>query len=455
MAQNFEQVALNRISAYAWNSANGLKSLPDDELSYLRSLAEYQNGYWYRDEFQRMLFGKTKLLFGILSSGALFFVPMDDAKRNKAPIQLNKPADSVAFNSLSGLSAALYFDRATGRLSAEELTGSFQREHRPITRRELFTYDDYRAIDGVLEPHVIQYTRDNTAYEIRLERVVYNQTIDPSKFDVPSETQVGLPSLIEVLTKATANQEKLLGTYDQYQYEERYDGCDQMPDSDGNIGSGCWNHQTTRTMSFYRGFPVRRLDYDSWERLNSDKEARRYAETISKIDQIIAKKTRPGKVPNDANTPLEHPGLVEFTDEGWGKAIYAALKQSNFRNYRRQRVAERECLAIDFSHISSDSPSIEQSGTLWLDAKDFVVYRLTRQWMRLPKFQNGAYKVGALDFDARDFPGRLQSPTTFEQIPICEAFWLPKLVKGHGETTFANYRRDGKMIACTDKPVVK
>ena len=454
LGAEFEQVALNRLSAYEWSSAHGVRNLHDEELYALCSLAEYKNGYWYRDEIQRMS-GKARLLFGAVSFGAFFFVPMDDARRNHAPLQLNKPLHSVTFDSLSSLYASLYFDQADGRLAAEELIGSFRVKDQLHDRKELFVYDDYRPVDGVLEPHFIQYTKDNAKYEIRLERVVHNQFYAESKFDVPPETQTGLPPLADVLAKATVSQEKLLSSYDQFQYLEKYLGCETWTDSDGNETSPCRERKITRTVNFHRGFPVKRLDYDSWYRLNPNKEQRRFEKEISKVDRIIAEKARQGKMPKDANAPLQHPGLLEFGHWGWGKAVYEALKQSTFRNYRRDTIAGRECFAIDFSQLKANRSAHEQAGTLWIDAKEFVVYRMDSYSIRLPNPGTPPYKAGAFDYMTQSFPGRLAAAREFVQAPVCEGLWLPKSYKDDGKITFTLYERNGKPLPCIEKTVIK
>ena len=292
----FEQTAMNRISAYEWSSGNGLKPLREGEFGHLRLHSEYQNGYWYHDELQRAS-GLGKFILRA-AFGVGFVIPMDDAKRNKIASQFGKPMDSILFDHGQALQASLYFDSTSGRLAAEERKEVIQVGDHYTDRKELFLYDDFKTVDGIIEPHLILFTRDKEEYEIRLDKIVFNQAIDPVKFDVPIQAQSDVPVLTEVIAKATRNQESFLSIYDQFQYDDKYKYCGYESSSSDDISSSSCSDRTMVTeVSYYRGFPVYLTIRDSWGKTSIDKEYKRQQKAKNKLDKIISEKLKKGVMP--------------------------------------------------------------------------------------------------------------------------------------------------------------
>lgn len=444
VSNEFEQAGFNGITGYGLTSATPLKLFNEKDANLISAEAIYRNGYWYHDEHQRMSPG-MKAVWAVFSLGFSLLVNVDSVRFENEERANNRVLHGVRFNQQDfETDFRAYFDQTTGRLAREEL--SFGK------RLEIYSYDNYQAVNGILEPHTIRLKRANEEYEIKVEKIIYNQTIDRSKFEVPAETQAGMPPLSEVLGKAIAYQEKMLRLYDQFLYEEKYEGCDssRYDDGDDTMNSGCWDHRTTETVSFHKGFPVRWLEYDSWKERMKDKYRTKYfADQVREVEKIIAKKIKQGTWPPSSNDPLQHPGLREFTYDRWGVGIYEALTQSRLSNYRHQTIDERDCYAVDFVRTDTKHPSFEEVGTVWIDAKELIAYRMTEYEKTIPRFHKGIYKVDYLEL------GRSASPWIVVQAPICEGFWLPKSAKGHGETVFTNYRWKGREVTCAQKSLVQ
>jgi hypothetical protein len=456
----FEQTAFNRISAYEWSSANGLRNLKDDDLTLARLYADFQNGFWYHDEAQR-LSGATKFLLRA-AFGVGFFLPTDEAKRNQTPLTMAAATDSVMFEFEQKLKTALYFDKTSGRLIAEELTEEVARTGQTALHKEVFIYDDFRAIDGILKPHFIRLLRDGTTYEIKVERIVYNETIAPAKFDMPPPTQPHLLPLHEIVEKAKAKQELFLRAYDTFQYDDKYRYCATVERSSSEPDylptEACRDRTTVTEVSYYRGFPLRRIIEDSWRNeVYLPSEQRRVKKERAKIDKLIAEKTKSGELPQAFGSALQHPGLLEYTDGSWGVNIYLTLQHAAFRNLRREQVAERSFYVLDyFPPTLSSKPRTEREryltehgGRLWIDAQDFAVSRLETFAIRLP--------IPKKTYGFSDFygipPGKFIHESVLEQSPLCEGLWLPASAKGYGETTFSNYRQNGLPLKCSkEKP---
>ena len=141
--------------------------------------------------------------------------------------------------------------------------------------------------------------------------------------------------------------------------------------------------------------------------------------------------------------------------------IYRVLKFAKLRNLRLEKIGGRDSFAVDYFPVISVPDQkqnefvLNHGGTVWIDAKEFVVHRMQSSMIRLPKPSSQPNKVGVFDYVFFNPTGKFISESVMEQAPLCDGTWLPSTYNGYGETAFINYRRNGKLITCPDKNIVK
>src|SRR5262249_37279443 len=119
-------------------------------------------------------------------------------------------ASAVEFG-ISGESIKIFFDAKTGL----PLKHEFETED---GKEEIF-YEDYRAVDGVMEPFAIKVKSYNTEMIIAINDVVHNGAVEEAVFRYPkTEGEKPLPDVENLLKAVESNQEKLQELREQYSF---------------------------------------------------------------------------------------------------------------------------------------------------------------------------------------------------------------------------------------------
>lgn len=437
----FEQAGFSGITGYGLTSTTPLKLFNEKDAHLIAAEALYRNGYWYHDEHQRMS-GGMKALLAVMTAGVTLFAKFDSVKFEGEETVNGRVLQGVRFNLRDfNTDVRAYFDQASGRLVREEMM--FGR------RLETHWYHDYRPVNGILEPHLIRLQRGNDEYEIKIERIIHNQSLPLTKFEIPAGSYVNLPALSEVIAKARANQQKLLSNYDQFTYERLYKFTDSSCTENSITGmQDCesFDRQQIYDVAFYRTYPLLIIKDDDRSNINArflrksldpaEARLKRSTEARSKIDVLAKSK------PND--------GLKKL-DGAWGRDVMAVLQYAQFSNLRPATREGRECWALDFfpapeREYNEDNFVKHVAGTIYVDAQtNFAVQLIV---YNTEKIQN------------RPIPIIAYTTAVRTQAPICEGLWLPSKASGplrwpvwgaelFDAIAYSKYQFNGQPLNCT------
>ncbi len=448
IGNEFEQAGFNGITGYGLTSATPLTLFNEKDANLIYAEAIYRNGYWFHDEHQRMS-GGTKALLAVVSAGITLFANFDSVKFEGEEQVNGRVLQGVRFNLRDfDTDVRAYFDQANGRLAREELTFG--------KLAETYFYDDYRAVNGILEPHTIRLKRGTDEYEIKVERILYNQPLALAQFELPAGSYSGLPAITDLIAQARAHQQKILTNYDQFTYERLFKFTDSycIENSSGPEDCTYFDRQQQFDVMFYRTYPMLIITADDHNDINSrflrkpldpvEAREKRIREARSKIDLLF--KNKPQSAPNE--------GLKKL-DGAWGRDVMAVLQYAQFSNIRPATREGRACYAIDFlpapeRDYGDDNFVKQAAGTIYVDAQtQFVVYMLVHGTQ---KMQN------------RHVPIVLYTSATRTQAPICDGLWLPTSAERplrstfwRGERfdtiTYCNYQLNGQPLTCTSSQI--
>lgn len=348
------------------------------------------------------------------------------------------PVDQLTLTTVRNIQFKLAFDRTTGRLRREELPLD------GLIRR--YDYDDYRQVDGVWEPHQIIMTIGDQQYEIRVERVTHNPTLDRALFDFPRISSEPLPDIAALLRTVGENEDRIDEILDRYTYTEsivkrEIDARGQAIEKESN----------TYELTFYKGNRIRRLIARNGKPLSAGDEAdenRRVEKRINEIEKRMAEKERRAVRERDVE---QSTGGSPDPERGQRVSIADLLRGSKLVNPRRERYRSHEVIVFDFEPL----PGYKQrknyekffgktAGAIWVDPIDKQVARVDARLVE-------SYKVGG------GLLASMREGASFvlEQERVNNEIWLPTrmdinlglrvlLVKGitvNQTISFGNYRR--------------
>lgn len=336
-----------------------------------------------------------------------------DYKRDKAKIasggQTNvngKAANVVVLTTAKGVSIKMYFDAATNLLIREEIPDG--------GATNVFDYADYRSVESVKEPFLINAKIDNENYEIKLDQIVYNQQIAKESFDFPKLSGEPLPDIPALLKELQANEDRIENILENYSYTQK--STSREVGKDGVLRE---KESETFQISFYKGNRIRRLVEKNDKPLNAEEQAaedRNVQKRVAEIEKEIARKEE-RTVKQQANgTPDEENKRISTAE---------VLRASNLINPRRERFRGRDVIVFDFEpNPNFDFRNAKSflkffgkvGGVMWVDEKDKQVARI-----EAVLFEN--YKVGGV-------LANLQKGASFtlEQERVNDEIWLPSSI---------------------------
>lgn len=276
------------------------------------------------------------------------------------------------------------------------------------TQKSKRNFSDYRAEQGVLEPHNVELiTVDQGLMTFNLKSVTYNSGLADALFDPPGSEKLDVEAL---LREVDQNQDALEEQVGDYTYIEK------RTEREIN-GSG---ETTKETVRVYEVYPVpgreavRKLISENGVALTGEraaKEEKRVAEELEKAErerernkQKREEARKKGKSDDD-----DDPGIGDF------------LRATELVSPRRERLRDREAVVFDFRPRANykpvkkiDSIVSKLAGVVWIDP-------IYKQVMRLEARLTDSYKIGG-GLLASVRPG---TAFIFEQKRMDDGVWLP------------------------------
>ncbi|MBL8207417.1 MAG: hypothetical protein JNM09_24505 [Blastocatellia bacterium] len=338
-----------------------------------------------------------------------------NAKKDKAKFAFTGPtnihgkaANSITMTTAKNVRIKLHFDAASGLLLREEIPAG--------TGTRVFDYSDYRTVNGIQEAHAITATLGEEIYEIKLEQVIHNPSLNRAMFDFPKLSNEPLPDMEALLRDVKANEEKIDEILEKYTFTEKQ--TDRETDSTGQLRE---KKSETFELTFYKGNRIKRLIEKNGKPLSASElegENKRLEKRIREIEKREAEKEK--KASKEREVAQETAGTPDG-ERGQRISISDVLRASKLTNPRRERFRGRDVIVFDFEPLPNYKPqkSYEKffgktAGAIWVDANDKQVARVEARLVE-------AYKVGG------GMLASLKEGATFalEQDRVNNEIWLP------------------------------
>ncbi len=408
--------AFNGKSGWVEDTAGGLRTLTGREQARARAAALYRN--------DRLL----------------------NYKKEKTKVQLlgretvaGRAALAVEMTTRSGLQRKLYFDAESYLLLKEE-------EERERGREEIF-FGDYRAVDGVKEPHRITMRRGAETLDVVVREVTHNGDVAASLFDFPSRSARPLPDLGALLNALAKNQKRIDEIREDYTFTSKETEIEI--DGKGNIKQ---KSEEVYEVFFVRGRQVKKLVQKNGKPLGESdqrKEQERVEKRIREIEQL--KKERDARVAKREAAAKKRGESNANEDDDGNFGISDFLRVCQLVHPRRERFSGREVIVFEFEPrpgytARNRAESIAQKlvGVMWVDEDAQEVVRAEARTTDSIKVGGGL--LASLGKGAE---------FVFEQDRINNEIWLPRYaavnysarvllvagVKVHRTEQFSDYKK--------------
>jgi len=315
----------------------------------------------------------------------------------------NEPAYIVEFSTRSGARFQYYFSVKTGLIT--KITGDVKKT------RVLF--EDYRAEQGILEPHRVRMNVDGSGeLTLVLQSVKYNSGIDDKIFDPPAAIET--LDVAALLRDITRNQDEIENRVSEYAFKQTE--TDRQINDKGEL-----KKQTVKVYEVYplpNREPVQKLISENGVPLSKEraaKEDRRVQEEFEKAEREKEK---------DEKRVAQRRAEREKKDNE-GTEISPFLKVCEFVSPRRESLAGRETIVFDFRPRAGFRPKTREEsliaklvGVVWIDPVDKQVIRLEA------RLAEGFKMAGGLLVSLK--PG---AAVVIEQTRMDQGIWLPRFAQ--------------------------
>ncbi|MGH9898745.1 MAG: hypothetical protein ACRD4L_07855, partial [Pyrinomonadaceae bacterium] len=259
-----------------------------------------------------------------------------------------------------GARAKLFFDAATGLLIKQERETAEGIE-------ELF-YDDYRAVDKIMESFSIRIRKGSSLSVITIDHLEHNRTVDETDFRYPLiEGASSLPSIEPLMKSIVANQEKIEEMVEHYTYREteteRKEETGQLKDSETKI------YEVTPVA----GDVVRRLISINGKELSASEREKEDRRVQKEVEELVRKREKRLQKKEQADREKRDDDVT----------ILNLLRASEITSVRREKFRGEEVIAFDFeprkgfkSKNRSESFFNRLAGTMWVDETARQIVRL-------------------------------------------------------------------------------
>lgn len=371
----------NGRSGWIRDSREGLRTFTGNESRDFEAEAEFRNLRWidYKKQKAKISSGGQEMINGNLTN-------------------------IVRFSTARGVTIKLFFGATTNLLLREEFPAG--------DSVKIFEYEDYRPINGVMEPFSIKFTFDDEIYQIVLDQVIHNPQIDGEDFDFPKVSGEPLPDIAKLLLELQANEDRVEAILENYSYKQ--ETTKRELGDDGRLRE---TESETVLLTFYKGNRISRLIARNGKPLSPDdqeKEDREVQKRVEKIEKEIAKQAERDVDQTATGTPDPDNRRISIAE---------VLRASNLINPRRERFKGRDVIVFDFEPNPDFDFKNARSflkffgktgGVMWIDEQDKQVARIEAELF-------DSFKVGG------GLLAKLRKGASFvlEQERINDEIWLP------------------------------
>ncbi len=320
-----------------------------------------------------------------------------------------EPAYVVEFSTKEGARLRYLFG-ATSRLLLKTIDD---------TRGTTTHFSDYRAENGVLEPHRVEIkTNGKDSVTFVFKSVRYNAGLSDELFDPPTgET----PDVVKLLQEVVENQKEIDERVSDYAFTEKR--IEREINDKGEVKK--------EKVTVYEIYPLPgggafyKLISEDGVPLSAERAAKqdkKIAEDVAKYEAEREKREQKKKEEAEKNK-----GQVvrKKDDDGDDVSVAVFLRACEFVSARRERLRDREAVVFDFRpragfrpKTTAESIVTKLVGVVWIDPVDKTVIRLEAKLAQSYKIAGGLF--------ASIRPG---SAFAFEQTRMTDGVWLPRLVQ--------------------------
>jgi hypothetical protein len=330
------------------------------------------------------------------------------------------PARAVTMIDARGVKIRMFFDAASGLLVKEELPAG--------GGSKTVEYGDYRPVEGVMEPFAITLDEDGERYEIKLDRVMRDRSLDRKLFDFPRRSEEPLPDLDALFDQLRLRQGEVERLREKFAYTET--ATSYQLDKDGLTRE---KESETREMTFYRGHRIWRVVAKNGKPLSGDDQ--------EKEDRRVEKMIRDIEAGRKFDLPYNQ-RRIKLSD---------LLRVSRFSDARRERFRNRDVIVADFEPNPDFKPANSGeafahnlAGSIWIDEKDLQIARVEFQLVNAFKVAGGAFfamRPGSRFVAEQDrFFDEVWLPT-YSEVTISARAMLFASFEVNQKITYADYRR--------------
>ena len=314
----------------------------------------------------------------------------------------SEPAYIVEFSTRSGARFQYYFNVKTSLIT--KITGDVKKT------RVLF--DDYRPVQGILEPHRVRMNVDGPGeLTLLLQSVKYDTGIDDRAFDPPAATEN--LDVAALLREVERNQDEIEKRVSEYAFKQK--------ETDREITSkGELKKETVKVYEVYplpNREPVQKLISENGVPLPPDRAA--------KEDRRVQEEFQKAEREKDEDEKKVARRRAEREKKEEGTEISPFLKACEFVSPRREILAGRETIVFDFRPRPGFRPKNREEsliakliGVVWIDPVDKQVIRLEA------RLAEGFKMVGGLLVSLK--PG---AALVIEQTRMEQGVWLPRFAQ--------------------------
>jgi hypothetical protein len=307
----------------------------------------------------------------------------------------------------------LYFDAKTYLI--------IKRERETLAGLEEVFYNDYRAVDKVMEPFAIKIKNGTIELDIAVDKIEHNRLTDESAYLYPKlDSERPLPDVEAVMKAVVANQEKIEElrekyTFKQTETEYEYDDKGQVKKSEERVSE----------ITPVGGRFVERLVSKNGKPLSEKEQAEEDKRVQKEVQDLLEEKEkRERKRLGEGRDKVKEEDSYE---ERSNFTILGILRLSEVTSVRREMFRGHEVMAFDFEPKKGIKPKnrLESivnklAGTMWMDEEAKQIVRLEARFVEGFKFAGGLLAS--------------VSPSTavaLEQQKVGDEVWLPSMAEAN------------------------
>ena len=312
----------------------------------------------------------------------------------------SEPAYIVEFSTRSGARFQYYFSVKTGLIT--KITGD--------VKKTKVVFDQYRAVNGIQEPHRIRMNVEGSGeLTLLLEKVTFNTGIDDKIFDPPGAKET--LDVVSLLREVGQNQDALENRVAEYAFKQT--------ETDREITSkGELKKETVKVYEVYplpNREPVEKLISENGVPLSPERAAKEERRVQEEFEKAEREKDKDEKKVAQRRAEREK-------KESEGTEISPFLKTCEFVSPRRELLSGREAIVFDFRPRPGFKPKTREEsliakliGVVWIDPVDKQVIRLEA------RLAEGFKMGGGLLVSLK--PG---AALVIEQTRMEQGVWLPR-----------------------------